>query len=130
MNVLRVVREVDPPEWVVGSGVIRNAVWDRLHGFDTPASVRDVDVAYFDERDVRRERDQEVARRLGELRPEFLGRLRTKPESISGTRRSSAGRSRRRDRSRTRSPCGRKRRHRSACACCPTTASMWSRRAG
>jgi hypothetical protein len=71
IDVLRVVRGLDPPEWVVGSGVIRNVVWDRLHGFDRPTPTRDVDVAYFDESDVRRERDEEFAVRLRAVRPDI-----------------------------------------------------------
>jgi hypothetical protein len=70
MSVLRAVRAVDPPDWLVGSGVIRNIVWDHLHGFDSPTPVRDVDVAYFDESDVARARDEEIAARLGERRPD------------------------------------------------------------
>jgi uncharacterized protein len=71
MDVLRVVREVDPPNWVVGAGALRNVVWDRLHGFDEPTPVRDVDVAYFDESDLGRERERAFAARLCGLRPDL-----------------------------------------------------------
>src|SRR5919204_899193 len=33
MEVLRAARACHPPEWVVGAGVLRNLVWDHLHGF-------------------------------------------------------------------------------------------------
>jgi hypothetical protein len=32
MGVLRAARDVDPPDWLVGGGVLRDLVWDRLHG--------------------------------------------------------------------------------------------------
>jgi hypothetical protein len=32
-DVLRAARTCNPPEWVVGAGVLRNLVWDHLHGF-------------------------------------------------------------------------------------------------
>jgi hypothetical protein len=70
MDLLRVVRDVDPPNWVVGSGVIRSVVWDCLHGFDEPTAVRDVDVAYFDKSEVARERDADFVARLRERRPD------------------------------------------------------------
>lgn len=62
MRALRAARTVDPPEWLIGAGVIRDRVWDHLHGF-APAPSKDVDLAFFDclalgsesERSVQRE---------------------------------------------------------------------------
>jgi uncharacterized protein len=70
MGVLRAVRAVELPDWVVGSGAIRNLVWDELHGHSEPAPVNDVDVAYFDASDVARARDARLEARLAELAPE------------------------------------------------------------
>jgi hypothetical protein len=70
MDALEVAREVDPPDWVIGAGAVRGAVWDRLHGFDEPTEPADVDVAFFDPENLTRERDEEVERALRELRPE------------------------------------------------------------
>jgi uncharacterized protein len=70
IGVLQAVRAVDPPDWLVGAGVIRNVVWDHLHGFASPTPVRDVDVAYFDASDTARERDHEIAGRLRARRPD------------------------------------------------------------
>jgi uncharacterized protein len=70
MDVLRTVRQINPTQWVVGSGVIRNAVWDQLHGFTEPTPTRDVDVAYFDEPNIDRQRDQIIAAQLQQLRPD------------------------------------------------------------
>jgi hypothetical protein len=64
MDVLRMVRDFDPPNWLVGAGVLRNVVWDRLHDFDIPTPVRDVDVAYFNSAELARERDDEIAAEL------------------------------------------------------------------
>jgi hypothetical protein len=68
MDLLRVVRTVDPPSWVVGAGAVRNMVWDRLHDFDDPTPIRDVDVAYYDASDLRHERDEDIRARLQEIR--------------------------------------------------------------
>jgi uncharacterized protein len=39
---LHAARDVDPPDWLLGAGAIRTAVWDRLHGFE-PSRPNDVD---------------------------------------------------------------------------------------
>ncbi|MHB1627912.1 MAG: nucleotidyltransferase family protein, partial [Bacilli bacterium] len=43
LSVLRAVRSCDPPDWLVGGGVLRNLVWDALHGYEHPTALRDVD---------------------------------------------------------------------------------------
>jgi uncharacterized protein len=71
MEALRAVREVDPPDWAIGAGAVRTAVWDRLHGLDEPTEVADVDVAFFDPGDLSRERDAAVEHALHELRADI-----------------------------------------------------------
>jgi uncharacterized protein len=39
MNALEVARDVRAPDWLIGAGAIRTAVWDRLHGFDEPTEL-------------------------------------------------------------------------------------------
>jgi uncharacterized protein len=48
LEALRAARDVDPPDWLVGGGVLRNLVWDRLAGWSRPTPPRDVDLAFFD----------------------------------------------------------------------------------
>ncbi len=64
MEILRAARDCDPPDWLVGGGVIRNLVWDYLHGYSRPTPLKDVDLAFFDPGDLRPERDVEMQRRL------------------------------------------------------------------
>ncbi len=58
-EILEAVRNCGPPGWLVG-GVIRNLVWNRVHGYPAAALLKDVDVAYFDPEDLRPERDGAV----------------------------------------------------------------------
>jgi hypothetical protein len=44
----RAAREVNAPEWWIGAGAIRTAVWDRLHGYAQPTPLADLDLIYFD----------------------------------------------------------------------------------
>jgi hypothetical protein len=60
MRALDVARAVDPPDWLIGSGVIRNLVWDRFHGFDRPTTPKDLDLVFFDPAALGEEREQEV----------------------------------------------------------------------
>lgn len=64
MQVLTAVRHVNPPDWLVGAGVIRNLVWDHLHGYAQPTPANDVDVAFFDPHDLTPARDTAVTQQL------------------------------------------------------------------
>jgi uncharacterized protein len=64
MGVLRAARDVDPPDWLVGGGVLRDLVWDRLHGRAQPGPPRDVDLAFYDPGRLDAGRDAEVERAL------------------------------------------------------------------
>jgi uncharacterized protein len=71
LRALAVAREVDAPDWLIGAGAVRNAVWDRLHGFTEPTPPGDVDLAFFDPADLSRERGREVESALRERAPEL-----------------------------------------------------------
>lgn len=71
MDALRAAREVDAPDWLIGAGAIRTAVWDHLHGFDQATEVADVDVVFFDPGDLSPERDRQVEAHLRERSPEI-----------------------------------------------------------
>jgi uncharacterized protein len=69
MAALRAVHSIELPDWVIGSGAIRNLVWDDLHGYAEPTPLKDIDVAYFDPSDLSRARDKALEERLDELVP-------------------------------------------------------------
>jgi hypothetical protein len=60
MRALRAAREVDAPDWLIGAGVIRDLVWDHLHGHHAPAVPKDVDLVFFDTVDLTPEREEAV----------------------------------------------------------------------
>jgi hypothetical protein len=71
MRVLEAARDCDPPDWLVGAGVIRNIVWDHLHGYTKPTPLADVDVIFFDPRNLSSDRDLEVQSQLVARLPEI-----------------------------------------------------------
>jgi uncharacterized protein len=60
MEALRAARDVDPPDWLVCAGALRNAVWDHVHGFASPSPLADLDVGFFDGANLTPARDREV----------------------------------------------------------------------
>lgn len=71
MRALIAAREVGPPDWLIGSGAVRTAVWDRLHGVNTRTELADVDLAFFDPDDLSERRECEVERQLALVLPEL-----------------------------------------------------------
>ena len=69
MELLLAARDVQPPDWLLGGGALRDLVWDRLHGRAQPTPPRDVDLALFDPERLDPGRDAEVERALSARLP-------------------------------------------------------------
>lgn len=51
MEVLRIVKRLDLPDWWIGAGFVRSKIWDMLHGYKKRTPLPDIDVIYFDKSD-------------------------------------------------------------------------------
>lgn len=71
MAALEVARSLHLSSWCIGAGAVRNLVWDHLHEHRVPSSLPDVDVAYFDEADLRPETEQALQAILSARRPDL-----------------------------------------------------------
>jgi hypothetical protein len=61
MAALRAARRVDPPDWYVGAGALRDLVWDTRFGAGSrPELVKDVDLAFYDAGDLSEAREGAV----------------------------------------------------------------------
>jgi uncharacterized protein len=69
MEALSAARDVGAPDWLIGAGAVRSAVWDWLHSFNKPSPLADIDVAFFDSADLSPDRDRMVERALVERLP-------------------------------------------------------------
>lgn len=49
---LEAVRSLNLPDWAIGAGFIRSAMWDHICGMAVPTPVDDVDVLYHDPEDL------------------------------------------------------------------------------
>jgi hypothetical protein len=52
VEMLHAVRALDLPDGWIAAGVVRNRVWDHLHGYQRPTPLNDIDVVYFDAGDL------------------------------------------------------------------------------
>jgi hypothetical protein len=72
LPILRQVEALLIEDCWVGAGLIRNAVWDHLHGWPVGLLLdRDVDVVYWDPDDTSPERDIAIEKRLFEERADI-----------------------------------------------------------
>lgn len=71
MQALTAARDVNPPDWLINAGAIRDAVWDDLHGLPHTTPPRDVDLGFFDLDDLTPERDAEVEAALRARAPDL-----------------------------------------------------------
>ena len=69
MEQLRAVRSLGLPDWCIAAGFVRNRVWDHLHGIEPARAPADIDVLYYDARDLSREPEQAYEARLNALLP-------------------------------------------------------------
>lgn len=63
-EVLRTVRALDLPDWMIFSGAIYQPVWNALTGRDPDYGIRDYDVAYHDDSDLSYEAEDVVIKRV------------------------------------------------------------------
>ena len=68
MDVLRIARELDLPDWWVGAGFLRNRVWDAISENETSID-RDIDLVYFDQSNAEPEADYDIERKLKKIDP-------------------------------------------------------------
>lgn len=73
MRALRAARTCLPPAlpWCIGAGAVRNLVWDALHGHAQPSALADIDLAFFDPRDLSPARDAALQAELARHAPEL-----------------------------------------------------------
>lgn len=67
---IKIVRQLNLPDWAIGAGFVRNAVWDHLHGFTEMTPLNDIDVLYFDPTDLTVEQDMRIEEELFAIDPD------------------------------------------------------------
>src|ERR1700722_13173106 len=70
LRALHIAQAVRPPDWLIGGEVIRNLVWDRLHGVDR-APLKDVDLAFFDANSLNGDRELSIGMLVTSMAPDI-----------------------------------------------------------
>ena len=71
MRALAIARTLDLPDWCLAAGFVRNLVWDRLHRFETPTVMNDIDLIYFDAAHTDPQHEREIEERLRHQAPDL-----------------------------------------------------------
>ena len=64
MQVLRTLRDIDPPDWMIFSGAVYQRVFNHLTGRPLDYGIKDYDVAYFDASDISYEAEDVMIRQV------------------------------------------------------------------
>lgn len=71
MEILRVVRSLHLPDWWICAGFVRAKIWDTLHGYSDRTQTPDVDVIYFDEKQINESIEKSLEARLHSIMPDI-----------------------------------------------------------
>ncbi|MDJ0944032.1 MAG: nucleotidyltransferase family protein [Kiloniellales bacterium] len=69
LDALRAVAALGLPDCWAAAGVLRNPIWDSLHGYAAATPLNDLDMVYFDPKDHTKERDRTLEAELRKLSP-------------------------------------------------------------
>lgn len=67
MDILKAVQKLELPDGWICAGFIRSKIWDTLHDFSVRTKLNDIDVIYYDSRNIGEEREKEYERILNGL---------------------------------------------------------------
>lgn len=71
MQILETVKSINLPDWWIWAGFIRNKVWDYLHWYREKTIIwsSDIDVVYFDSKNINEDYEKIIENKLGILLP-------------------------------------------------------------
>lgn len=84
-QILQTLRSTNPNLYL-GGGLVRNLVWDYLHGFRNPTPVDDVDVVYFDPLSITKEHDLQIQAHLRAAIPNLQWSVKNQARMHTGNR--------------------------------------------
>ncbi|MCK2042452.1 nucleotidyltransferase family protein [Chromohalobacter sp. TMW 2.2308] len=64
MEALSIAADLCLPDWCLAAGFVRNLAWDKVHGFSAATALNDIDLVYFDPKDINEARDRRIEAKL------------------------------------------------------------------
>ncbi len=71
IEALEQAKSLNLPDWYIAAGAIRNTVWNYYHKFPTDKNQNDVDVVYFDPKDMKGKKEKEYENKLKSINPKL-----------------------------------------------------------
>jgi uncharacterized protein len=71
MRILHAAKTLDLSDWWICAGFVRSKVWDTLHGFQKRTRLSDIDVVYFNPKDIKKESEKKYEEMLLEQIPDL-----------------------------------------------------------
>jgi uncharacterized protein len=69
MAILKAAKSLNLPDWWICAGFVRSKIWDTLHEFTERTHTPDVDVIYFDQKNIDELTEKKFERRLSSILP-------------------------------------------------------------
>lgn len=69
MEILHAAKSLNLPDWWICAGFVRSKIWDVLHGFQERTPLPDIDVIYFDQRNIGELAEKRYEIQLNDLLP-------------------------------------------------------------
>ncbi|MEH6889266.1 nucleotidyltransferase family protein [Bacillus sp. JJ864] len=64
MDILHTAKQLQLPDWWVCAGFVRSKIWDTLHGFEERTPFPDIDVVYFDAKNIAESEEKKYEQQL------------------------------------------------------------------
>src|SRR5690625_447058 len=69
MKILTTAKSLNLPDWWVCAGFVRSKIWDTLHGYSKRTPISDIDVIYFDKRNIDESEEKRLEQKLNAIHP-------------------------------------------------------------
>jgi uncharacterized protein len=69
MEIIKVASTLNLPDWWICAGFVRSKIWDTLHGFNKRTETPDVDVIYYDTKNMDENFEKELENKLVSMMP-------------------------------------------------------------
>mgnify|MGYP005750246493 CR=1 FL=1 len=69
MNILYTAKELQLQDWCVCAGFVRSKVWDEIHGYSVRTPLPDVDVIYYNDKNLAVDAEKELEHKLYSIHP-------------------------------------------------------------
>lgn len=71
MEIIKAASKLNLPDWWICAGFVRSIIWDTLHGFEKRTNTPDVDVIYFDDKNIDEKTEKKLEAELRTILPDI-----------------------------------------------------------